>query len=127
MQLTEEEQAAEAEKLRRLSPAIRVYEFTGPLFFGAAGLIDQVIVKEMTKCLILRMRGVPSLDSTAMNALFTLCEKCRKKGTVLILSHVNEQPMRAMQKAGFVELAGRENFCPGIDAAIARAEELVKG
>lgn len=126
-QLTEEEQAAEAEKLRRLSPAIRVYEFTGPLFFGAAGLIDQVIVKEMTKCLILRMRGVPSLDSTAMNALFTLCEKCRKKGTVLILSHVNEQPMRAMQKAGFVELAGRENFCPGIDAAIARAEELVKG
>ncbi|MBR3606326.1 MAG: STAS domain-containing protein [Lachnospiraceae bacterium] len=125
-QLTQEEQAAEAEQLRSLSPAIRVYELTGPLFFGAAGLIDQIIVKEMTKCLILRMRGVPSLDSTAMNALVILQEKCKKKDITLILSHVNEQPMRVMQKAGFVERAGRENFCTHIDAAIARAEELIK-
>lgn len=123
-QLSEKELEEEAEQLRKLSKSIRVYEFTGPLFFGAADLIDQIVVKEMTKCLILRMRGVPSLDSTAMNALFTLCEKCHKKGITLILSHVNEQPMRAMQKAGFMQLVGEENFCPNIDAAIAHAEHL---
>lgn len=124
-QLTEEDMAAEAEQLRQLSKGIRVYEFTGPLFFGAADRIDQIILKDMTRCLILRMRGVPSLDSTAMNALISLHEKCRKRGVTLVLSHVNEQPMRAMQKAGFVDMIGKENFCEHIDAAIEHAENLV--
>lgn len=114
------------EALRPLSQGIRVYEFNGPLFFGAAGLIEQIVVKEMTRCLILRMRGVPSLDSTAMNALNTLLERCKKQGITLILSHVNDQPMRAMEKSGFVASAGKENFCPHIDAAIDRAEALIK-
>ena len=42
----------------------------------------------------------------------------------LIFSHVGEQPMSIMHKAGFVELVGDENFCAHIDAAIARAREL---
>ena len=78
----------------------------------------------MTKYLIIRMRSVPSLDITAMNALTSLCEKCKKHGITLVMSHVNEQPMRVMQKAGFVKLVGKENFCENIDAAIARAEQL---
>ena len=79
----------------------------------------------MTRCLILRMRGVPSLDSTAMNALIHLYETCSKKDITLIFSHVNEQPMRAMQKAGFVEMVGKENFQPNINSAIAHAESLI--
>ena len=34
--------------------------------------------------------------------------------------------MRAMEKAGFVERIGRENFCDHIDAALLRAEEIEK-
>ena len=124
-QLSDEEHAAEAEQLRKLDRRIRVYEFTGPLFFGAADLIDQITVKEMTKCLILRMRGVPSLDSTAMNALISLYEKCHKKEITLILSHINEQPLRAMQKAGLADRIGKECFCSSIDEAIAQAEKII--
>lgn len=124
-QLTEEELDTEADKLRQLDKRIRVYEFTGPLFFGAADLIDQITVKEMTRCLIIRMRGVPSLDSTAMNALISLYEKCKKKGITLIFSHVNEQPMHAMEKAGFTGMVGMEHFCSNIDEAVAHAEKLV--
>lgn len=124
-QLTEEEEATEADKLRKLDSSIRVYEITGPLFFGAADRIEQIVVKEMTRYLIIRMRGVPSLDSTAMNSLVSLCEKCKKKGITLIFSHVNEQPMRAMQKAGFTKMVGQDNFCSDIDQAIARAEKLM--
>ncbi len=123
-QLTEKELAAEAEQLRQVPSCIRVYEFTGPLFFGAADRIDEITVKEMTRCLILRMRGVPSLDSTAMNALESLHEKCAKKGITLIFSHVNEQPMRAMKKSGLFNRVGKENFCANIDAAIRHAEKL---
>lgn len=44
----------------------------------------------------------------------------------LILSHVNEQPMKVMEKAGFIEKSGRENFCENIDKALERAKALDK-
>ena len=72
------------------------------------------------------MRGVPALDSTAMNSLTSLYEKCRRKGITLVLSHVNDQPMRVIKKSGFDKLIGKENFCPNIDAAIAKAEQIVQ-
>ena len=113
------------EHLRKLPLQIRVYEITGPLFFGAADAIEHIIVKDFTKCLILRMRSVPALDSTAMNALQNLVKICEKKGITLIFSHVNEQPMRVMKKAGFVELVGEENFQSSISDAIKRAEKVI--
>ncbi len=113
------------EHLRKLPLQIRVYEITGPLFFGAADAIEHIIVKDFTKCLVLRMRSVPALDSTAMNALQNLVKICESKGISLVFSHVNEQPMRVMKKAGFVELVGEENFRPNISAALKRAEEVI--
>lgn len=129
--ITEEEKAfaeqdqEEKDKLMTISESIRVYEISGPLFFGAADQIGTIVTKEMTKYLILRMRSVPSLDITAMNAMITLYEKCKNDNITLILSHVNDQPMRAMQKAGFVKMVGQDNFCKNIYAAIERAESLL--
>lgn len=44
----------------------------------------------------------------------------------LILSHVNEQPMKVMEKAGFIEKAGREIFCENIDKALEIASTFDK-
>lgn len=122
----EDEEEAEQEKLRKLPSSINVYEISGPLFFGAAGIIGQIAVKDHAKCLILRMNSVPALDSTALNALTELYDKCTQKKITIILSHVNQQPMNVMEKAGFTQKIGMENICDNIDDAIARAEELVK-
>ena len=122
----EDEEEAEQEKLRRLPSSINVYEISGPLFFGAAGIIGQIAVKDHAKCLILRMNSVPALDSTALNALTELYDKCTQKKITIILSHVNQQPMNVMEKAGFAQKIGMENICDNIDDAIARAEQLVK-
>lgn len=103
---------------------VRVYEISGPLFFGVADKIPEIILKDYTRCLILRMRAVPSLDSTALNALEHLYEKCQKQGVKLILSHVNEQPMQAMKKSGFYDAVGEENFCLHIDDALKKAENI---
>ncbi len=111
-------------ELMAIPDYIRVYEATGPMFFGAANQIEQIIFKDMTKCLILRMRGVPAIDSTAMNSLKALHERCEKKGITLILSHVNEQPMKAMKKSGFYTAVGSENFCADIHESIERAKSL---
>lgn len=117
---------AEKKQLMQIPESIRVYEMSGPLFFGAADQIDTIIVKDMTKYLILRMRSVPAIDITAMNAMEALYRKCQKDDITLILSHVNEQPMRVMQKSGFYDKVGKENFCKNIYAAIDRAESLLK-
>ena len=114
------------EQLKELPLQIRVYEITGPLFFGAADAIEHIVVKDFTRCLVLRMRSVPAIDSTAMNALFNLTKVCENKGITLVFSHVNKQPLNVMKKSGFVDLVGRENFCPNISAALKHAEELIQ-
>ena len=113
------------ENLKKLPLQIRVYEITGPLFFGAADAIEHIVVKDFTKCLVIRMRSVPALDTTAMNALKNLAKVCQAKGIAMVFSHVNEQPMHVMEKAGFVEIIGEENFRPNISAALERAEEII--
>lgn len=123
---TDDDTVAVNENLRKIPAEIRVYEVSGPLFFGASDAIEHIVVEESAKCLVLRMRAVPALDSTAMNALTALTKTCESKGVTIVFSHVNEQPMKVMKKAGFVALAGEENFCPNITAALERAEEIIK-
>lgn len=123
----EDEEAAmkEQARLREIPRELAVYEITGPLFFGAADRINQIETREETKCLVLRMRAVPAVDSTAMNSMVALYERCQKNGVTLILSHVNEQPMHVMEKAGFVDMIGRDHFCPNIEAALDHADEVL--
>jgi len=115
----------DATHLRDISKEIRVYEISGPMFFGAADRIAEITLKDFTKVLVIRMRAVPDLDSTAMNALENLHNTCKKNGVQMVFSHVNERPMRMMKKAKFYETIGEENFCVHIDAALERAEKLV--
>lgn len=110
--------------LRQVPLAVRVYEIRGPLFFGAADRIADISVKDFTRCLVIRMRAVPAVDATAMNALKSLHERCAAKGIHIVFSHVNEQPWHTMEKAGFIDEVGRDNFCPHIDDALERAAEL---
>ncbi len=117
---------SEVTHLRELPKSVRVYEINGPMFFGMTDRITDISVKEFTKYLIIRMRGVPSLDSSGMNALENLYDYCRENGVQLIFSHANEQPMATMRRAGFVDLVGEEHFRPNIDDAIAHARELVE-
>lgn len=118
---------SEVTHLRELPKSVRVYEINGPMFFGMTERIADISVKEFTKCLIIRMRGVPSLDATGMNALENLYDYCNAHGVQLVFSHVNEQPMKTMRRAGFVDLVGEEHFRSCIDDAIAHARSLVEG
>ena len=111
--------------LRVLPPDTLVYEINGPMFFATAGKILQISPKEGTKALVLRMRSVSTIDSTAMHNLEILYDDCCSRGVQLIMSHVNEQPMNVIRKAGFDKKLGEENFCAHIDDALARAQEIV--
>ena len=120
----EVEKEQEEDGLTAVPPNTLVYEISGPMFFGAADKLLKIGLKEGTNCLILRMRSVNAIDSTAMRNFEKLLETCRQKNITLVFSHVAKQPMSIMHKAGFDEKVGRENFCAHIDEAIKRASEL---
>ena len=117
----EDENDPDSIMLRKVPKHVRVYEISGPMFFGAADRIATISVKDFTRCLVIRMRAVSALDATAMHSLEELYDKLSKKHIAVVFSHVNEQPMHVMQKAGFVEKVGSENFCAHIDEALERA------
>jgi len=110
--------------LREVPENTVVYEVSGPLFFGAADKILSITPGEKTNCVILRMRSVSAVDATAMHNFEQFHEKCKQKNIQLIFSHVNEQPMHVMQKSGFYDVIGSENFCAHIDDALKRAQDL---
>jgi len=101
-----------------------VYEIFGALFFGATKDLLNISNEAEKNVLVLRMRNVPAMDISGLEALEELLGICKKRNMTLILSHVNEQPMKVMEKAGFIEKAGRENFCENIDKALERAKDL---
>lgn len=121
----DDETDPDAIELREVPHEVRVYEISGPMFFGAADRIAEITLKDFTKCLVIRMRGVPAVDATAMHSLEQLYEDCKKHDVQLIFSHVNEQPYKTMEKDGFVELVGKDNFCKHIDEALERAASLL--
>lgn len=112
--------------LRPVEKEIRVFEITGPLFFGVSDMIaNDIDVKHFTKVLVIRMRSVPAIDVTALRALKDLVARAKAKGVTVVFSHVNEQPRRMMEKADFINEVGRDNFAPNIDAALDRAEKII--
>ncbi|MCR5690613.1 MAG: STAS domain-containing protein, partial [Eubacterium sp.] len=113
-------------ELRSVPKHVRVYEISGPMFFGAADMIGEISLKDFTRCLVIRMRGVPALDATAMHSLNNLADRCDKNGVQMVFSHVHEQPMKTMEKAGFVDRIGKENFCHHIDEALERASMVAE-
>lgn len=104
---------------------VMVYEITGPMFFGMADKIPHMEHADPEKrVLVLRMRGVPAVDTTAMNSLRKLWEECCRHDIQVVFSHVNEQPMNVFRKAGFIDEVGETFFRPNIDAALEFAETL---
>ena len=120
------EQEDDSENLCDINVGIRVFEISGPMFFGMTERIADINTKNFTKVLVIRMRGVPAIDATAMKALEELCSKLIKKNIKIVFSHVNEQPMQMMIKCGLAQKVGEENYCPHINDALLRAEFLCK-
>lgn len=110
--------------LKKIPERTRVFEINGPMFFAAADKYKYMLHDWNIDILCIRMRDVPAIDATGVEALSRIVQRCERHHVKVIFSHVNEQPMHAMEKAGFIEEVGAENFCPHIDTALERAAAL---
>ncbi len=113
-------------ELKKVPQNTKVYEINGPMFFAASDKFMYVISDTEIDVLCIRMRNVPAMDATGVETLKKIVDMCEKHQIAVVFSHVNEQPMTVMEKAGFVERIGKENFCDHIDTALQRAEMLEK-
>lgn len=121
----EEDTVEDTMELKAVPKNTNVFEINGPMFFGAADKFMAIVAETSEEVVILRMRTVPALDATAYQTFMNIYKICKANNITLILSHVNEQPMRVLEKGGFIQLIGEENICKNIDEALIRAQEIV--
>lgn len=116
--------ASDNGRLKAIPDRTAVYEIDGPMFFASADKFGAIPIKDGVQVMILRMRNVPAMDSTATKTLFAVLDACKEKQIQLLISHANEQPLSVMTKSGFVDALGQENLLPNIDAALETAQRL---
>jgi SulP family sulfate permease len=114
---------------REVPKGVEVYEINGPFFFGAAEKFKDTLseVSKKPKVLIVRMRNVPAIDSTAMHALRDLVRRTRRDGTLVLLSDVHAQPLIALGRSELLDEIGEHSLFGNIDKALDAARKHLAG
>jgi SulP family sulfate permease len=110
-----------------LPPGVEVFQISGPLFFGAANRLDDLLdqFRQPPRVFILRMRLVPVIDASGVHALKTLLDRCRRRGIVLVVSGLQSQPLRVIRQMDLHPREGELYFVDHFDAALVLAGDLV--
>jgi len=121
--------ADDASQRARLPPGVEVFQISGPLFFGAANRLDDLLdqFQKPPSVFILRMRLVPIIDASGVHALKTLLERCRRRGIVLVVSGLQPQPRRVIRAMALHPREGELYFVDHYEAALALSRELSAG
>jgi SulP family sulfate permease len=108
---------------RVVPPGVEVFEVNGPFFFGVAETFKDTVgqIANKPRVLIIRMRNVPSIDSSGMHALKDVVHRSRKDGTLVLLSDVHTQPLVAIGRSAVLDEIGDENLFGNVDDALDRA------
>ncbi|MDR2104257.1 MAG: STAS domain-containing protein [Deferribacteraceae bacterium] len=114
-------------RFKDVPDGVSIYEINGPFFFGAANNLIHTMesVAEISGIIILRMRSVPVMDTTGLNALETFSATCVRNGAALILSGVQPEPYKLIKSSGLLDILGKENVTDHIDKALARARQML--
>jgi SulP family sulfate permease len=100
------------ENYENLPKNIAVYEIGGPLFFASAKQYAQMIQKSGVNAdiLIIRMRYVPFIDTTALHNFYETIKLLKDNGTIVITSGTNNMVFQELRKYNIVDLIGEKNM-----------------
>ncbi len=123
----EERDDPNAVSKKEIPKEVEIFEINGPFFFGIASTFVETIsrIERKPKVRILRMRHVPTIDATALNALRQVFRGSRKNGINFLLSGVRHQPMKALEESGLMGEIGAENVFTNLDGALSRAKNIL--
>ncbi|NOT89405.1 MAG: STAS domain-containing protein [Lysobacter sp.] len=125
----DDESGADPDQRARLPAGVEAFQISGPLFFGAANRLDDLLdqFRIPPRVFILRMRLVPVIDASGMHALEALLERCQRRGIILVLSGLQPQPRRVFGQMHLHPREGALHIVPNYDAALVLAGELIAG
>ena len=105
-----------------------VFRIHGPFLFGSTDKLERITdhLSTLPPIIILRLRHVPAMDASALQALEDLADQVRLSGRTLLLCGAREQPAHLMERAEFHEHVGQANILPHVQDALARARVLAK-
>lgn len=97
-----------------------VFEMKGPFFFGVSDLLNETLrrVVEKPRVFILRMRQVPIVDTTGLQALNAFTSKCKERNILFLISGVQPSVLSIFKKNKLYEAIGPSHLFPHIDAAL---------
>ncbi|MFA6191150.1 MAG: SulP family inorganic anion transporter [Sulfurimonas sp.] len=123
--IPEEVDSDSIENYSNIPDEIAVYEIGGPLFFASAKQYAQTIkdIGYTSKILIIRMRFVPFIDSTALHNLEETIKILKNSGVVIVMSGVNNEVYRDLKKYHIVTLIGEENILKTFAQALEHAKK----
>ena len=103
-----------------------VYRIHGPFLFGTTDKLDRIAdhIGSLPPIVIVRLRHVPAMDASGLQALEDLADRLTESDRTLLLCGAREQPARLMQRAEFHQHVGEKNVCANILDALARAQQL---
>lgn len=98
-----------------------VFEMKGPFFFGVSDLLNETLrrLSEKPRVFILRMRHVPMVDTTGLQALKNFTLKCKDQKILFLVSGLQPNVAAIFKKNKLDELIGFSHLFPHIDSALA--------
>ncbi len=105
---------------------ITILRIHGPFLFGTTEQLIEATkdLEVFEKIVILRLRNMTALDATGLHAMEQFADRLHATGRVLLLCGAREQPARLLRQAEFVQIIGKENILPHVQAALERARVL---
>lgn len=98
-----------------------IFEINGPFFYAMADRLQEALrqLPNKPEFFILRMRKVPAIDATGVQALKDFTNKCRKENILFILSGVQESVAAILHPAGVLEMIGSKHIFRNVNEALA--------
>lgn len=99
--LSFEEEGEDIHQRDALPPGVEVFRIDGPLFFGVANELLDILrqIGRSPKVIILRMRRVPLLDASGVTTIEEIVRQAASAGTQIIVSGIQAQPMAMLRRA----------------------------
>ena len=100
-----------------LPKGVEVFRFAGPMFFGVAGEMLDVLHRSgrTPRIIVLRMELVPYIDSSGARALESVVRQAHRNGTRVMLCDLRAQPAGFLDKV-WSRFAGAERVASFQDA-----------
>jgi len=110
--------------LKHLPEGVVVYEIAGPMFFGAVNNFAQVLASTSMnpRALVIRLRQVPFVDMTGIQALQDAAHQLQKRGVTVIFCEANERVLGKLERAGVLGPQGQLHAAD-LSAALQRAAD----